>query len=243
MQSGNIIDTVGIDVNKLDVFDVKNLEVNITGGILSAIGFNDYSAYYDVYASFLNGYSGYYDLECKIDFTSSNNGDLTVQWLPAGIIDNFSDYFDFVSGKSFRFFKNNSSFFCDIYFRVINKETGQVVHIKKIELSGSGTSFSVDNVINYDSQNSYDNNDGVSDYTGVNSSNSSLGGTSSNYHDVTWDEIKSQISTSGDFWQCISLILSCVPSWITGPIFFFISAVVTIVLTKMLVSAVASIMG
>lgn len=211
--------------------------------MFSAIGFNDYAAYYDVYASFLNGYSFYYDLDCKIDFTSSNNGDLTVQWLPTGIIDNYYNYFSFASGNSLRLFKNNSSFFCDIYFRVVNKETGQVVHIKKIELSGKGTSFSVDNVINYDSQDSFDNNDGVSDYTGVNSSNSSLGGSSSSYHDVTWDEIKSQISTSGDFWQCISLILGCIPSWITGPIFFFISAVVTIVLTKMLVSAVTAIMG
>lgn len=160
---------------------------------------------------------------------SSNNGKATFQWHPIGIIDNYSTYFDFPSGSTIEMFKNNASFVCDVYFRIINKSTGEIVHIKKVNFTGSGTSISSSNVTNYDSTQDFDNNNGYSDNTGVSVGGSSLGSSYSNT-----DSVMQIIQGEGDVFDTIKTILNMFPSWITTPIFFFLSSLITIAIIKKL---------
>ena len=194
---------------------------------MSAVGFNDYAAYYDIYACLLNSYSSYYDIDCMINFSSSNDGDLTVQFLPTGIIEDYSKYFSFSSGSTIRMFKNNSSFACDIYFKITNKSTGQIVHIKKCVLSGSGTNFNINDVINYDSQDDLDNNNGKSDFTGVTSGNSNL---NNNFDSSYYENL---VSTDNFIWEFFNKILFGLPSWFTTPIYLLLTGVVIITLYRM----------
>lgn len=262
MLNGNIIDTVGIDVNQLDVFDVSKFQVNITNGNVAQLSSPvdwvedmytsadlPYKFYTDVSCTLLNDYVWYYDIECKFILSSTDKSD---DWFSvfydSKSLSDYSNYFDFECGKNLRIYRGLENYVGDIWFRIVNKETGQVVHIKKISISGSDNTTEITDVIIFDNEEDISNNNGVSDSTGViDNTNSNYSSNYSSwglgYSEVSWSDIRNMISTSGDFWQCVRLILSCVPTWITAPIFFFISAVVTIVLTKMLVSAVTAIMG
>lgn len=121
----------------------------------------------------------------------------------------------------------------NITFKIYKKSDNSLVFEKTYTLEVSA--FTSGNITNGTSG-------GVSGSLPSNSTNSS-DFTNNDYGKVTWSDISNMISTDSNFWQIIKVILNCLPAWITAPIFFFISAVVTICLTKMIMSIVGHLVG
>lgn len=179
----------------------------------------------------LNGNSWYYDLECKLDFSNCIKDNES--WVFQHNSRNFelsSDYFSVASGDTIRISTDSKDFTGYIIYRITNKETGQVVCIKKITLTGSRSGTNITGSTIYDSEDDYNNNaNGKSDFSGVINDNP--------YNsDSSTDTITSIIKGNNDILSTINYLLGLFPAWLTGPILFFLSSIVVIAIIKKIIS-------
>lgn len=184
-----------------------------------------YKFYTDITGTLLNNYVWYYDIECKFDLASTNKDD---DWFRAMYdsksLDNYSEYFNFGSGKTLRIYRGLEDFTGDIWFRIINKSTGEIVHIKKISISGKKDTTDISDVTIFDTEEDVNNNNGTSNSTGVTDNTINNFGTN--------DSITDLLNGQGDVLSTIKNILNMFPSWLTGPILFFLSSLVIIAIIK-----------
>lgn len=226
----------------MSVFDITQFKVDITNGNVADVtspegpvedmydSFNfPYKFYTDITGTLLNNYVWYYDIECKFDLASTNKDD---DWFRAMYdsksLDNYSEYFDFGSGKTLRIYRGLEDFTGDIWFRIINKSTGEIVHIKKISISGKKQTTDITDVTIFDTEDDVINNNGTSNNTGVTDST-----TNNYYQDFDSSYYENLVSSDNFIWYFFNAILFGLPYWLTTPIYLLLSGVVIITLYRM----------
>lgn len=218
MPSGNIIDTVGIDVNKLDVFDSSNFDVDIR---------SDAYGRTRVYGTLLDSYSWYYDIDCMIKIDLDGHGasldDLSISYNNT-VLNSLDTYFAYTSGEKIYFDTSSKyTYFIEVFFRIVNKETGQVVHIRSIDFNFGNLGHGYNEERFYEDDNAVDNG---------NYSLSDRGSDLSNYENWKIDDYYDLVSTDNFIWQFFKAILFGLPSWITTPLYILIFGVVIITLYR-----------
>ena len=224
----NLITAKYVTINQIGLIPEQNFKVDVTKG--------DKTVYvrprlYNVLQS------RFYNIEYDVildTFTSSKDIELHQNGVYVGKVTDTSQTHTCGSDSELKFYQSVGTSNITITFRIKNAETGVTCITRtvsfKIGLDDESTGVT-DSTTNGNSDNSF--------ITSNGSSNSGGGG----YSNVSWKDITGMINTNSDFWQIVKNILSCLPVWITAPIFFFISAVVTICLTKMVLSIVGHLVG
>lgn len=187
-----------------------------------------YKYYTDITGTLLNNYVWYYDIECKFNLSSTSSNDDWFSIIYDSSIEDYSNYFDYTSGKTLRIYRGLEDFTGDLWFRIINKSTGQVVHIKKISLVGSKQTTDITDVTIFDTEDDVANNNGTSNSTGV------MDSTSNNfYQDFDSSYYENLVSADNFIWYFFNAILFGLPNWLTTPIYLLLSGVVIITLYRM----------
>ena len=224
----NLITAEYVTINKIGSIPEQNFKVDVTTG--------DKTVYvrprlYNVLQS--RFYSIEYDVVLDT-FTSSKDIELHQDGVYVGKVTDTSQTYTCGSDSELKFYQNIGTSNITVTFRIINAETGETCITRtvsfKIGLDDESTGVT-DSTTNGNSDDSFI------------TSNGSSGGNGSGYSNVSWKDISGMINTNSDFWQIVKNILSCLPVWITAPIFFFISAIVTICLTKIVLSIVGNLVG
>lgn len=141
-------------------------------------------------------------------------------------INDLDTYFDYSSGSKIYF--NSSSqytYYIEVFFRITNKETGQVVHIRSIDFNFGNLGHGYNEEHVYEDDEAVDNGDYI------------IGDSSStpSYSDIENWEIKDYydlVSTDNFVWKFFKTILFELPSWITTPLFLLIFGVVIITIYR-----------
>lgn len=212
------------------MFDSKNLQVELESDFIEkSLYATLFSKYTDVTGTLLNGTSWYYNLECKLDFSEVDSNEDFIFKHNDKVFELSDSYFSVSSGDTIRILTDSNNFTGYITYRVTNKETGQVVLIKKITVTGTATGSNITGSTIYENDTDYtDNTNGKEDYSSIINNNP--------YNSVSnTDSIMDIINGNNETISTITYILELFPDWLTGPILFFISSIVVIAIIKKII--------
>ncbi len=223
----NLITAKYVTINKIGSIPEGNFKVNVTTDKKTVFL---YPRLYNILQS------RFYNIEYSVvldNYSSSKDIDLYQNGSYIGNVKNLSGTYTCGSDSELKFYQSVGTSNITVTFRIINVDTGVTCITRtvsfKIGLDNESTGVT-DSTTNGNTDNSFI----------ISDDSSSVG---SGYSKVSWKDISDTINTNSDFWQIIKNILNCLPVWITAPIFFFISAIVTICLTKIVLSIVGNLVG
>ncbi|MBR5227689.1 MAG: hypothetical protein IKV94_03535 [Clostridia bacterium] len=218
---GDLIDTVVVDVTELDVFDSSNFDIEIR---------SDANGETRVYGTLYGNYYLYYDIDCKVLVESDVHDDPDLDYISVkyenSSVNELNSYFSYVSGSKIYFNTTSSnSYFIEVFFRITNKSTGQVVYIKSIDFNFGNLGHGYNEEHIYEDDEAVENGDFIVD---DGSSDIDFSGIENwkieDYYDL--------VSADNFVWKFFKAVLFELPSWITTPLYILIFGVVIITLYR-----------